>query len=586
MSIASLRPCDDQESTAGCIVVTFDPTNQPKSLAITCKGYLESLEFKPRWRKFLLTPADATVICDVPSQCFLRVPGLKPSTEYHAYCAMWHSPGTVEIFPETPGLTLRTARWTPSEETFYEVQTLVWVVLIAIFIVGRIAFRWTRRKIGWGMHEVGVSVIFGIMIGWVIKFGLGKSMPFNYKFFSAVLLPLVIFAEGFTMHKSSFFNYGEWIVLFGLGGTVLVFFGIYTASILFLDSAAHDLISNQNLLILSATLASSDVVLPLTVLQKTSAIYHVTVGEGIINDIVTVLLVSTLSRTHTAHMTFELLAWTLFTFIFVSGAIGLFFGFTISYVSKHFSLGKSHTAANTVIIILGNYIAYVVAHLAEVSGVLALFVSSILCSHYAYHSLNRDSQVLLQGTSNLFSFFSQAFVFGYLGATSWQYIERSGDKHETSPSKLNVITFYFFTLIATRFLVVAGLSLPMRRFLSPSLSIKELFSFAVAGMTRGTVSYALICLAAPPHEMQTHGEEMMVSTVLGIVILSALFGSTLFPLFFRETKRSSVTASDTAHEEEHGGPAFLAWQHFDDKFMKPLLRRAPARAPALLDAEM
>eukprot|EP00397_Hematodinium_sp_SG-2012_P035714 GEMP01038456.1.p1 GENE.GEMP01038456.1~~GEMP01038456.1.p1 ORF type:complete len:414 (+),score=49.68 GEMP01038456.1:245-1486(+) len=379
---------------------------------------------------------------------------------------MWHQPGSVEIFPEPPGVTLRTARWSPSEETFYEVQSLVWAVLIGFFIVGRLTFRWTRRRWGCGVHEVGVSVIFGIIVGWVIKFGLGKSMPFNYKFFSAVLLPLVIFAEGFSMHKSSFFQYSQWILLFGLLGTLLVFIGMYAASKTLLSPEQH-LLSDRQLIILSATLASSDVVLPITVLNKKTSIYHVTVGEGIVNDIVSILLVSSLTNTATVPLSMSRITKTLFLFLFASGAIGLFFGLAISFISKFFSLDKFYVETNTLIIFLGNYIVYVVADLAQVSGVLALFVSSLVCSHYAYHSLNADSQILLRGTSNLLSFSSQAFVFGYLGATSWQYIERP------SPS-LGVSAFFFFALIALRLIVIAVLSLPMRRWLSPKLRIREL----------------------------------------------------------------------------------------------------------------
>jgi len=394
----SVKPCDDQEATSGCLVATFNnPADQPPAespLAITCRGYAKKRKNAPKWQAFLLTPADATVMCTPPNQCFLNVPGLKPSTEYYAYCAIWHQPGSAEVFPEVPGVSLHTARWSPSPETFYEVQTLICIILVLTYVAGKVLFMACRRRWNFGVHEVGLSVTVGILIGYIINFGFGKALPFNYKFFSAVLLPLVIFAEGFTMNKSSFFNHSRWVILYGLFGTLIMFCGLY-ASIRVLISQSELDISDAQVMVLAASLASSDVVLPIAVLTP-SPVYHIAVGEAIVNDIVCILLVSSIDLAPEAHKVkkhddaFSILtmAQNLVILLLQSGVIGIIFGLIISYASKYFSHKRTHDVINSLMILMGNYAVYVVADLCKVSKYVLTCAVSVLQA-YALYSVPR-----------------------------------------------------------------------------------------------------------------------------------------------------------------------------------------------------
>jgi len=69
----------------------------------------------------------------------------------------------------------------------------------------------------------------------------------------------------------------------------------------------------------------------------------------------------------------------------------------------------------------------------------------------------------------------------------------------------------------------------------------------------------------------------MVSTVLGIVLISSVVGSVLFPMFASsdgatQNKGNSESVSDEASESSEV-VHWATWDNFDDKYLKPIFRR-------------
>jgi NhaP-type Na+/H+ or K+/H+ antiporter len=73
------------------------------------------------------------------------------------------------------------------------------------------------------MHESGIAILFGLLVGAVMHaLGMG-AVPFQETIFFYFILPPIIFCQGYTLKKRNFFKYFHYISIFGVFGTLIQF---------------------------------------------------------------------------------------------------------------------------------------------------------------------------------------------------------------------------------------------------------------------------------------------------------------------------------------------------------------------------
>ena len=67
------------------------------------------------------------------------------------------------------------------------------------------------------------------------------------------------------------------------------------------------------------------------------------------------------------------------------------------------------------ILVMGSYLAYLVAEVVGMSGIVALFFTGICHSHYSYYNVSNETQVACRRLFEVGAFLCELFVFAYLG---------------------------------------------------------------------------------------------------------------------------------------------------------------------------
>jgi NhaP-type Na+/H+ or K+/H+ antiporter len=422
-----------------------------------------------------------------------------------------------------------------SDEAEFSIAIVSGCVLLLVYIFWSFVFqrcKWLRF-----MHETGFSVIVGLLIGLGIKLLYDDYVDFNYEIFSLIVLPLVILSAGYNLPRKSFFKYIVYIAGLGIGATVclfvLIFYSTNFVDFKTIGGQAFDLTDHQRL-VLASVLASTDTVAPMAFLPVNAfpEIYAVVFGEGVLNDVVAILLNAAATKTDTLS-TNALLAifGQIFYLLFTSLAMGLSFGFVTSLIFKYMRELKAEDQVLKPVatMFLMNFLCYVVSELLGLSSIFALFFCALLCGHYAAESMGHDAKHITAEVTELMAYLAEAFVFGYFGLTSIRYLW-------TGFYSMSFILYCIGSIFVSRIVAVAVVLLTLRVIRcghSLALSLNEFGIIGFAGCMRGTIAYALI-LKSVPHEaeesMLDDNQRIMLSTVQGVVLINCLFFGGLFPL--------------------------------------------------------
>jgi len=337
-------------------------------------------------------------------------------------------------------------------------------------------------------------------------------------------------------------------------------------------------------------LSSTDTVAPMAFLPADvfPRLYALVFGEGVLNDVVSILLSTAAASSDGASAA---LAVNIVVLFLASGVMGVACGLGMSYLFRRvewFQTGEPLKPC--ALLLLGNYACYMLVEMWGLSSIFALFVSSLVCGHYAKHSL-ADRGAFAAELAEFLAYVAEAFVFGYFGLTSVGYLQ---DPKTVSPS---LICFYIGCIFMSRVVAVALLALPLRccwyRRGSAALPKRELCIVALAGCMRGTIAFALVLRATPAPEMQLPEDRLLITTVLGIVMVNAIVFGALFPVAMQLLGLVPLPdvpqgAVEGAGDRIGEGGAHGRWKRLDDRYLKPLFRKPEnprSRHPAEAMAE-
>lgn len=342
--------------------------------------------------------------------------------------------------------------------------------LVFFFVVGALIEKF-KPKLG---HETAATIVLGVVFSVTFYYLHGVDAQdyeiYNFKpnVFFEFILPPIIFNSGFNMKRKKFFaNLGN-ILITGLGVT-FVCFGLYSAGTYYvvkymdltmtrytnvLDPLAPPTetvnieLPFMSLLLFTSLLCSSDVVAAVSIVEYEAQpqLYSCIFGEGVVNDIVSIVLFNTVERLQSVKFTGSTPFIILGQFValaVVSILIGIIFGFLCCLMFKHMRFLSVSVVTETFLMTAFGFSAYFVAQITviigiEMSGIIALLVFAIIQAHYTWYNLSPQGKATTSVTYEFLGKSAEAAVYSYVGISLYTSIPG----------------FWSFSFITAQFLII------------------------------------------------------------------------------------------------------------------------------------
>ncbi|CAM9678346.1 unnamed protein product, partial [Heterosigma akashiwo] len=261
--------------------------------------------------------------------------------------------------------------------------------------------------------------------------------PETFYFF---VLPPIIFYQGYSLKKKNFFQYFQYIFLYGIIGTILQFtiitalsYCIYTtgnstyASFL-LHSYILLALSLRESMVISACFSAADEVATLSLIRESEhpGLSAVLFGEGVFNDAMAILLYKSVDQTYAVRpaeggggggggLDLPALAGRC-AFLLAAGlACGAGVALLVSRILKVIPSMRQSPAKQTAVIMLGGYFSFCALEAFGHSGILSVFFCGFTLSHYAWHSLAPEAKTSTKITFDTLSICAEAYCFACIG---------------------------------------------------------------------------------------------------------------------------------------------------------------------------
>jgi len=427
------------------------------------------------------------------------------------------------------------------------------------------------RKFGSPVPESGTTVLVGIGYGFLLRYGKEWFTGFVFddwvtnfspNFFFMLLLPIIIFESGFTIHKNRLFKNAGSIFAFAIVGTL--FCSLVTGFCLWgivekgLDFKELNL---TEYLQFGALISSTDPVATLAVFGQLGAnklLESLCFGESVLNDAIAITLVKTLEQfqgkeTVTALEVLGGIGWFIVTSV-GSTFVGIICAVLLSVLLKY-TLIRRHPPIEFIFLIMFAYLSYMTSDAASLSGVVAIFVYGLTSRHYTWYCLSKAGR-----TSSLTSLvalkeLSEQAVFCFLGIaipTLFEYYNWP------------LIGMAILVTFIVRAIMVASISfiLNLRR-TQNRITGKMQFVLWLAGL-RGAVSYALALHIHPKNQfMITTTHSVILFTIF---VLGGTTGPVLraFKLVEKEEPAEAVEDSGRIHVDKW-------WHKVDRNYIIPYI---------------
>jgi solute carrier family 9 (sodium/hydrogen exchanger), member 8 len=279
-----------------------------------------------------------------------------------------------------------------------------------------------------------------------------------------------------------------------------------------------------------ALISAVDPVATLSVFKKNGVpplLFNLVFGESMLNDgvaIVAFTLFQRLIKQKIEEVTLHDLS-VVITKVFGIGFGSVFLAAVVCCTSAFMlkqadPVLRQYPSYEISIVLISAYLSYVAADLAGLSGIVALFFSGVLMSHYHLYTIADESATALRHLLSTAAFVAENFIFIYLGMSVVAY---SG-----------YFTwdwgFIFFNLVA---ILLARMLSTFPLFMVANLSRRETipWSYMVviwfAGL-RGAIAFALALNVSTPDP--THSGVIQSTTLFTVMFTTLVFGMGTSPL--------------------------------------------------------
>ncbi|EDO43052.1 predicted protein, partial [Nematostella vectensis] len=362
---------------------------------------------------------------------------------------------------------------------------------------------------------------------------------FNPEIFFYVLLPPIIFYAGYSMQKRYFFRNLGAILTYAFFGTTISCFA--TGSLIYGFNVWTGVTKDfdyPECLLFGALISATDPVTVLAIFHDIHVdvdMYALVFGESVLNDAVAIVLYraieSYLAYNPREMREFDLMscaqALSDFVAIFTgSFVIGCSMSCINALVTKLTKLG-SFPILETALLFLMSYCTFLMAEIANWSGIVAVLFCGITQQHYTYKNLTDESRARTLQTLELLNFMAENFIFTYIGLSVFAFTS-----HQWNPG---FIGWSFLAIFVGRFLNIYPLTffLNLGRTRTIPANFQHMMFFS--GL-RGAIAFALAV-----RNTVSIPRQMMLTTTLIIVIVSVIvFGGITLPVLQFLNIRSGV----------------------------------------------
>jgi sodium/hydrogen exchanger 3 len=270
--------------------------------------------------------------------------------------------------------------------------------------------------------------------------------------FNLLLLPVIIFAAGFTIKKRNFLrNFGSILTFSTLGlviSTAVIGFGLYGATVAgILPNEKEGGLSSKSpleALLFGSLLSATDPVATLAVFAELNVeplVYSLVFGESVLNDALAIVLYKTLESYRVAGKAvgamgtmatsdaaaaeeveeiFEPTSLLSMTGSFLgtsmgSALIGVLIAIASAIALKRVGVRHLETSHQMAFVFLSAYASYLLAEVLGLSGIMSLFLCGVCMSHYHWYSLSTAGKVSMLNLTGALAWLCETIVFLSIG---------------------------------------------------------------------------------------------------------------------------------------------------------------------------
>lgn len=287
-------------------------------------------------------------------------------------------------------------------------------------------------------------------------------------------------------------------------------------------------LSTMEILLMCSLLCSSDVIAAVSLIKPSEQpkLFSLVFGEGIVNDAVSIILFNTVMKFTQENKevnasSISLIGVDFLSLGFSSLGMGVIFGLAASYLMKIARSLTKNPVVECAMIFSFAYISYVVAEMAELSGIITLLTCGIVMAHYAWYNLSPQGKQSSTVVFQFLGFMAEGFVFSYLGLTFFSY--------QTMPWSPQLFFLEMGVILFGRMLGTMGLIGLLKlcgyeKDHPNPMTFKELCFIWYAGLIRGAIAFGLVLRI----DDSFANREVIVTTCLSLVVVTTIFfGSTV-----------------------------------------------------------
>ncbi|VDN01036.1 unnamed protein product [Thelazia callipaeda] len=330
------------------------------------------------------------------------------------------------------------------------------------------------------LPDSALLIILGLFFGYIFHL-----MYLKPDWFFLYLLPPIALDAGYFMPNKNFFrNFGT-IMTYAVFGTLWNVFAI-GLSLYFLSGYFKVDTSLMELFMFSTLISAVDPVAVLCVFEEihvNQQLYICVFGESLLNDAVTIVLYQTFNAMIDAHSLTGADYITASSSFFIVSFGGLLIGLSWAIMTGFTTKYSQHlNVVQPLICLLFPYLAYLIAEMVAMSGILAIVICGLAMKQFVVGNLSRKSLVTVQYFMKTLSSSCEALIFVYLG------ISAVSKNHDWD------IVFIIGTVISClvqRFIGVFFLTYLLNIHRVQKIDLVDQFIMSYGGI-RGAVCYGLV----------------------------------------------------------------------------------------------
>ncbi|XP_047130387.1 sodium/hydrogen exchanger 6 isoform X1 [Hydra vulgaris] len=505
-------------------------------------------------------------------------------------------------------------------------DNLIILLLIGLLILTVLTIWLFKLKRFRFFHETGVCMIYGIIVGMIIKYTGGSTKVqgfpvtinftkppnllwvkgnndsysysllgilktkvinkegefetkavFDPEIFFYALLPPIIFYAGYDMKKRFFFRNLGAILTYAFFGTIIscFVFGGLMYGFVRMFSVYKDF-SFQDCLLFGSVISATDPVTVLAIFHDLHVdvdLYALAFGESILNDAVSIVLYKSVESYSSQAFVFTSFLKSIGEFVAVFGGsllIGSIMGLGNALLTKLTHLYQ-FPQLETALFTLMSYSTFLIAEAAELTGIVAVLFCGISQAHYTFNNLSDQSKSATKEVFGLLNFLAENFIFCYMGLTLFTF-----ERHQWD---IGFIGWAFLATAVSRFCNVYPLSFLMNLKRSKKIPMNFQHMLFFAGL-RGAMAFALAI-----RNTESAARQLILTSTLIIAIATVVFNGSLTTYALMKlgikvnvdpddeiSKETRLNSRGEEVEDISYERSWLVrkWHYFDIKYMKPL----------------